>query len=90
MKTFLTIFNSLPAILQSVQVLEAAIPGSQSGKHKLDLVLGAAATAWEASQVEQQISKDGMLNSVAALTNLTVTTFNALGLFRHTTPLSSK
>ncbi len=85
MKSFLTIFNSLPAILQSVTAIEAAIPVPQAGKQKLDLILNAAATAWGATQVTQQISQNQMLNSVAAITNLTVATLNATGVFKNTT-----
>lgn len=84
MKSFLTIFNSLPAILQSVQMLETAIPIPQTGKQKLDLVMNAALTAWGASQVQQQMSQSQLLNSVAAITNLTVATMNATGMFKST------
>lgn len=92
MKSFLSIFNALPAVIQSVSAIEAAIPVPQAGKQKLDLILNAASTAWAASQVEQQVSQNQMINSVAAMTNLTVSTMNALGVFKKSTPapVSSK
>ena len=89
MKTFLAIFNALPTIIQSVQAVENAVPAPQAGKQKLDLILGAAATAWETTQVvEQAITKDQLLTSVTALTNLTVATLNAVGAFKKSNPAS--
>jgi hypothetical protein len=83
MNTFLLIFNALPTIIQSVQILETAIPMSQAGQHKLNLVLGAAGTAWELGQVGQQVSKSSTVQAVQTLTNLTVATMNATGAFKH-------
>jgi len=53
-------------------------------------VLGAAAAAWEVSQVEQALSKNTTLNAIAALTDLTVLSLNAAGVFKQTVPVSSK
>jgi len=86
MNTFLLVFNALPAIIQSVQAVETAIPVSQAGQHKLNLVLGAAGTAWEIGQVGQQLPKNNTVQAVAVLTNLTVATLNATGVFKHGTP----
>ena len=81
MNSFLAVFNAFPSILNAVQAVEAAVPVSQSGQHKLNLVLGAAATAWEISQVQQQLSKNQMLNAVSAMANLAVAGLNASGAF---------
>ncbi|HKD04584.1 MAG TPA: hypothetical protein VKB79_01670 [Bryobacteraceae bacterium] len=92
MNTFLTIFNAFPAILGAVQAVETAIPIPQSGQTKLNLVLGAAAAAWQASRIEQQISKSTTLNAVAAIANLSVAELNAAGVFQRSTsvaPVSS-
>jgi hypothetical protein len=89
MNTFLLIFNALPAILQSVQAIEAAIPVSQAGQHKMNLILGAAGTAWEIGQAGQQLSKSNTVQAVQTITNLTVAGLNAAGVFKHSTPVSS-
>jgi len=89
MKNFLAVFNSLPSILAAVQAVEAAIPVPNSGKHKLDLIMGAAATAWEIAQAEQQLSKNSTLNSVQAMVNLAVAGLNAAGVFKTSKPVSS-
>lgn len=89
MKTFLSIFNAYPAVLQSVQAVEAAVPGHNNGKQKLDMILGAAATAWALSQAEQQFSQGDTLNAIQAMTNLTVAALNATGVFKKQTPVSS-
>ena len=90
MNTFLTVFNAFPAILGAIQAVETAIPIPQSGQTKLNLVLGAAAAAWEAGQIEQQLSKNITLNAVTAIANLSVAELNAIGVFRHAAPVSSK
>ena len=82
MNNFLAVFNAFPSILNAVQAVEAAVPISQSGQHKLNLVLGAAATAWEVSQVQQQFSKSQMLNAGSAMVNLAVAGLNASGALR--------
>lgn len=81
MKTFLSIFNAFPAVLGAVQAVEAAVPMSNAGQQKMNLVLGAAATAWEISQAQQQLSKNTMLNAVEALADLSVSSLNAAGVF---------
>jgi hypothetical protein len=81
MKTLLAVFNAFPAILQTVQVVESAIPMPKSGQQKLNLVLGAAGTAWEVGQVGEQINKTNWLSAVEAMTNLTVAGLNAAGVF---------
>ncbi|HEX4134136.1 MAG TPA: hypothetical protein VHY84_05895 [Bryobacteraceae bacterium] len=88
MNTFLQILNALPTIIQSVQAVETAIPLPQSGKQKLDLILGAAGTAWEIGQVGQQISKTNTLQAIETLTNLTVASLNAAGVLKSSTPAS--
>lgn len=89
MNTFLQIFNALPSIIGAVQTVETAIPLPQSGQQKMNLILNAAGTAWEMSQIEQQLSKSDTLSAVQALTNLTVSTLNATGVFTHATPAPS-
>jgi hypothetical protein len=90
MNTFLNVFNALPAVIGAVQAVEVAIPVPQSGQQKLNLLLGAAAAAWEVSQVEQALSKSTTLNAITALTNLTVASLNAAGVFNQSVPVSSK
>ena len=82
MNTFLAVFNAFPSILGAVQAVEAAVPIPQSGQQKMNMILGAAATAWEISQVQQQLSKNQMLNAVSAIANLAVAGLNAAGVFR--------
>jgi hypothetical protein len=89
MDTFLTLFNTLPAVIAAVQAVETAIPMPQSGKHKLDLVLSAVEAAWEISHAEQSLTKNETLNGIAALVSLTVSTLNAAGVFAKTGPVSS-
>jgi hypothetical protein len=90
MKTFFSIFNALPAIIQSVQAVEAAIPLPQAGQQKLNLILGAAGTAWELGQAEQQLSKGATLAAIQTITGLVVAGLNAAGIFKQSTPVSSK
>jgi hypothetical protein len=89
MNTFLAVFNAFPAILGAVQAAETAVPLPQKGQQKLNLVLGAAACAWDIGQIEQQISKSNMLSSVLAITNVTVAGLNAAGVFTQSAPVSS-
>ena len=86
MKTFLAVFNTLPAILQSVQAVEAAVPLPKSGTHKLNLILGVAGAAWEMSQHEQPMSKNTTMAVVQMLANFTVAGLNAAGVFQQSTP----
>ena len=86
MNTFLLIFNALPSILQSVQAIETAIPLPQAGQQKLNLILGAAGTAWELGQAVQQLPKGNTIAAVQSITNLAVASLNAAGIFRHSTP----
>ena len=81
MKTLLAVFNAFPAILQTVQAVETAIPIPKSGVQKLNLVLGAAGAAWEVGQVGEQINQTNWLSAVEAMTNLTVAGLNAAGVF---------
>jgi hypothetical protein len=95
MKTFLALFNIYPAVLGAVVAVESAVPVSGAGQQKLNLVLGAAAAAWEASQEQQKLSKNVTLNAVNALALLTVSGLNAAGVFKSgevvpSTPVSSK
>ena len=90
MNTFLLIFNALPAILQSVQAVEAAFPMSQAGQQKMNLILGAAGAAWEIGQTGHQLSKSNTVGAVQTITNLAVASLNAVGIFKHAAPVSSK
>ncbi len=81
MNTFLSIFNAFPAILQAAQAVEAAIPMSKSGQKKMNLVLGAAGTAWELGQIGQQMNKTNAVAAVEAMTNVAVAGLNAAGVF---------
>jgi hypothetical protein len=89
MNTFLAVFKAFPAILVAVQAVETAVPLPQKGQQKLNLILGAAAYAWEISQAEQQVSKSNTLNAVQAIANLTVAGLNAAGVFKQSAPVSS-
>jgi hypothetical protein len=89
MKNFLAVFNVLPSILSAVQAVEAAVPLPSAGKQKLDLVMGAAGTAWEITQAEQHLSKNTALNAVEAMVNLAVASLNAAGVFKTAKPVSS-
>ena len=86
MNTFLAVFNVFPAILASVQAVELAIPVPKSGQQKLNLVLGAATTAWEIGQVAEQMNESNMLAAVTAMTNLAVAGLNAAGVFGSSQP----
>jgi hypothetical protein len=86
MNNFLAVFNAFPSILGAVQAVETALPISQSGQQKMNMILGAAATAWEVSQVQQQLSKNQMLNAVSAMANLAVAALNASGVFQKSDP----
>jgi hypothetical protein len=81
MKTLLAVFNAFPAILQTVQAVETAIPLPKSGLQKLNLVLNAAGSAWEIGQVGEQINKTSWLSAVEVMTNLAVAGLNAAGVF---------
>jgi hypothetical protein len=81
MKTLLAVFNAFPAILQTVQAVESAIPIPKSGQQKLNLVLNAAGAAWEVGQVAEQINQTNWLAAVEAMTNITVAGLNAAGVF---------
>ena len=86
MKTFLYVFNTLPAVLNAVVAVESAVPVSGAGAQKLNIVLGAAGAAWEASHQQQQLSKDATLNAINAITSLTVAGLNTAGVFRKSKP----
>jgi hypothetical protein len=86
MKTFLAVFNTLPAILQSVQAVEAALPMPKAGTQKLNLILGVAGAAWEMSQSEQPMTKSTTMSVVQMLANITVAGLNAAGVFKQSTP----
>jgi hypothetical protein len=90
MNTFLLIFNALPAILQSVQAVEAAFPMSQAGQQKMNLILGTAEAAWEVGQTGQQLSKTNMVGAIQSIANLAVASLNAAGIFKHAAPVLSK
>ena len=84
MNTFLAVFNAFPSILLAVQAVEAAVPVSQSGQQKMNMILGSAAVAWELSQFQQQLSKNQTLNAISAMANLAVAGLNASGVFHKT------
>ncbi|HVY92830.1 MAG TPA: hypothetical protein VHA14_08775 [Bryobacteraceae bacterium] len=86
MKTLLTVFNAFPAIIGAAQAVEAAIPIPKSGQQKMNLVLGAAGTAWDVGQIAQQINRTNWLAAVQAMTNLTVAGLNAAGVFTTSQP----
>src|SRR5580693_7658336 len=88
MNTFLAVFNAFPAILASVQAVEAAIPLPKAGQQKLNLVLGAATTAWELGQVGEQMNKTNWLIAVEAMTGITVAGLNSAGVFGTTSTVA--
>jgi hypothetical protein len=81
MKTLLAVFNAFPAVLQIVQAVEVAIPLPKAGQQKLNLVLGAAGTAWDIGQVGEQLNRTNWLSGVELMTNLSVAGLNAAGVF---------
>ena len=89
MNTFLAVFNAFPVILASVQAVEAAIPVPKAGQQKLNLILGAAATAWEIGQVSEQMNETNMLAAVTAMTNIAVAGLNAAGVFGTSKPVQT-
>ena len=89
MKTLLAVLNAFPAIIQTVQVVESAIPLPKAGAQKLNLVLGAADTAWEIGQVGEQINKTNWLSAVQAMTAITVAGLNAAGVFTTSQPTAA-
>ena len=89
MNTFLAVFNAFPAILATVQAVEIAVPIPKSGQQKLNLVLGAATTAWEIGQVGEQMNETNMLSAVEAMTNLAVAGLNAAGVFNTSQPAAA-
>lgn len=95
MKIFLSLFNMFPAVLNAVVAVESALPVAGAGQQKLNLVLGVAGAAWEASQEQQHVSKNTTLNAINAITLLAVSSLNAAGVFKSSqpvlnTPVSSK
>jgi len=90
MKKFLTLFNSIPAIIGAVQTVEAALPLPQAGQQKLNLVLGLAGAAFDAAQAGEEISKGQLLSGVEAIATITVAALNAAGVFSHNASVSSK
>jgi hypothetical protein len=86
MNTFLLLFNAFPAVLQSVQAVETAIPMSQSGQQKMNLILGVAATAWEIGETGIQLTQSNPVAAIQTIANLTVATLNAVGVFKHAAP----
>jgi hypothetical protein len=89
MNTFLAVFNAFPAILATVQAVEIAIPMPKSGQQKLNLVLGAATTAWEIGAVGEQMNETNMLTAIEAMTNIAVAGLNAAGVFGTSQPAPS-
>jgi len=81
MNTFLAIFNAFPAILQTVQAVEVAIPMSNAGQQKMNLVLAAASTAWEIGAIGEQTNKTNVLAAVQAMTNVAVAGLSTAGVF---------
>jgi hypothetical protein len=81
MNTFLTVFNAFPAILETVQALEVAIPMPKAGEQKLNLILNAAGAAWEIGEVGEQMNKSNLLAGVEAMTGIAVAGLNAAGVF---------
>lgn len=90
MKKFLTILNSIPAIIGAIQTVEAALPIPQAGQQKLNLVLGLAGAAFDVAQAGEEISKGQLLSGVETITTITVAALNAAGVFSHSASVSSK
>jgi hypothetical protein len=53
-----------------------------AGQAKLNLILNAAAAAWEVGQVEQSLSQNTTLNAISAMASIAVATLNATGVFK--------
>ena len=83
MVILLTIFKLLPAIIGSIQAVEAAIPLPSSGKAKLDLVLGTVSDVYgSAQQVTPEVPAGQLLAVITQIVTRVVGTFNALGIFK--------
>jgi hypothetical protein len=81
MKTLIAVFSAFPAVLETVQAVEMAIPLPNVGQQKLNLVLNAAGAAWELGEVAEQINKTNWLAAVQAMTTIAVAGLNAVGVF---------
>lgn len=76
-------FKLFPAILATVQALEAAVPMPAAGKAKLDLVLGMVTDVYSADQtIQKQLPSDQMVSVVTSTVGRIVTALNALGIFQ--------
>ncbi len=79
MKLFLAFLQMVPAIIQLVQQVEAAIPAKGKGPEKLNLVLSTVqAAAGAAPQVAALIPPSDLAVAVTNIVNATVATLNAV------------
>lgn len=80
---FFIILKLVPAVVHMVREIEAAIPGPNMGKHKLDIVLNGVETAAAAEpEIEKAISAADLQSAVTSIAGGTVATLKAAGVFK--------
>lgn len=83
-KKFFAILKLAPAIIGMVHGVETALPGKGLGAHKLNLILDTvSAAAAAAPEIHDAISLGDLQAVTTTITNGTVATLNAAGVFSH-------
>lgn len=75
----------IPAIIEAVKAIEAAITVPKSGPEKMKLVLDAVLVAFDATKdidLPKGVSLSTVESIIEKLTSLVVGTFNRLGIFK--------
>jgi hypothetical protein len=87
MSILILIFNLLPVILAAVQSIETAIPISQAGKAKLDLILGVVSDVYSADKnIHKAMPLDAMTAVVTSIVGRVVKVLNIFGVFHTVAP----
>jgi hypothetical protein len=72
--TLRTVLTLLPAIIEAIKAIEAAIPGQGKGEQKLAAIRGIIAASYEQASAIMPI--------IERVVGVLVDTFNAVGVFR--------
>jgi len=72
--TLRTVLTLLPAIIEAIKAIEAAIPGQGKGEQKLAAIRGIIAASYDQASVIMPI--------IERVVGVLVDTFNAVGVFR--------
>lgn len=88
MGTLITILSFLPALINIVREIEAAVPREGEGPRKLQLILDAVEDIAAAANVKDK-DKNVLLKAIPAVVARIVTLFNALGIFKTSAEASS-